>query len=726
MNSYMSCRITSLQKTNKTLITIGALMRLKKYMRLKTIYLLGGVFFFLFTDAHAYIGPGAGFAVAGSFLVIFAALVSAILVLFTWPIRTAIRAVRFRKIHARSRIKRAIILGFDGMDYTLTKKMIDEGKLPHLATLQRTGCFKPLRSTIPPISPVAWSSFQTGVNPGKHNIFDFLTRDRATYGPRLSSSEIKGSARKLRIGKYVLPLGKPDIRLLRKSVPFWSILGSHGIFSSIIRVPITFPPEKFYGVSLSGMCVPDLRGSQGIFSYYTTTDAAEETPTSGEVIKVIPNGNVITSFLKGPEDPFLHERKVLTCPFTLTLTGDATALLQICGKKHFLSKGTYSEWIRVSFKTSLHLTISGICRFLLIAAQPTLKLYVTPIQIDPDKPALPISHPKIYATYLAKRQGCFATLGIAEDSWALNEKCITDADFLEQCRCYDQEREKMLFDALENTHRGICVCVFDGTDRVQHTFWRYLDPEHPTHVENNGQQEAQAIEDAYKNADRIVGRVLRHCSANGTLLMVISDHGFTTFRYGIDLNYWLEENGYLVLKEGGRWQKNLAGVDWSRTKAFALGLAGIYLNLRGREAHGIVDPIHEAPQLREEIAAKLLQFRDPVRNVPVIKQVYNAVKLYAGPYKQDAPDLIIGYHAGYRASWQTAVGEVTESVLHANTKAWSGDHCVDQSLVPGVLFCNRRVADEQPRLLDIGPTMLNLFGLEVPTYLDGRPLNIEI
>jgi len=259
---------------------------------------------------------------------------------------------------------------------------------------------------------------------------------------------------------------------------------------------------------------------------------------------------------------------------------------------------------------------------------------------------------------------------------------------------------------------------------VQHTFWRQLDPEHPAHNGAKRDSTNNAIEGAYTHADRIVGMLMEKHTGSDTLLMVISDHGFNTFRYGIDLNRWLEENGYLVLKEGGRGLKNLSGVDWSRTRAFALGLAGIYLNIAGREAQGIVDPKTEAPALRDEIAAKLLALNDPAKNTPAVKQVYNAVKLYSGPYKQDAPDLLVGYHIGYRASWQTAVGEVTDSIFHANTKAWSGDHCIDQSLVPGVLFCNRMVADEYPRLLDIGPTVLSMFGIDVPGHMDGKPLNM--
>lgn len=674
--------------------------------------------------ALAYIGPGAGFAVAGSFMVMFTAVITALMILLTWPIRYVLRAIRFGRIFARSKFKKVVVLGLDGMDYSLTKKWLAEGKLPNLARLMEQGCFKQLASTIPPISPVAWSSFQTGTNPGKHNIFDFLTRDRKTYAPKLSSSDIQGPAKFFKLGKYTIPLGKPDIRLLRKGIPFWKVLGDHGIFSSIIRVPITFPPEKFYGIQLSAMCTPDLRGTQGLFSYYTTENKKEGEKTGGEFICVARNNSLITADLVGPYDPVAGGKKNLLCPFTAALKNESRAELKINGKKILLTRGAYSDWIRVQFKASLGVRISGICRFLLIETQPEFKLYVTPINLDPEKPAMPISSPAVYATYLSKRQGSFATLGLAEDTWALNEKLISDDDFMQQCLQGDQEREKMFFDALENISRGLCVCVFDGTDRVQHAFWRQMDAEHPVHRGSYSPPLHTAVEEIYRRADTLVGKTMEKCSNGDTLLMVISDHGFTTFRYGIDLNCWLEENGYLKLKENGRNKKNLAGVDWSQTRAFAVGLSGLYLNLKGRESQGIVDPVREAPLLRDEIAEKLLGLSDPARKAPVIKQIYNALKVYAGPYKSEAPDLIIGYHAGYRASWETAVGQVTEGVVHDNLKAWSGDHCIDQSLVPGVLFCNRAITDEHARLMDIGPTVLDMFGIAAPSHMDGKALQI--
>jgi predicted AlkP superfamily phosphohydrolase/phosphomutase len=689
----------------------------------KTIKLLLAIVLFILiipNHAHAYIGPGAGFAVAGSFLAMFLALFSAIIALFTWPVRFIIRSIRGRHAFAKSRVKKFVILGLDGMDYSMAEKLMNENKLPNFSKIRKEGCFKPLESTIPSISPVAWSSFQTGVNPGKHSIFDFLTRDKKSYMPKLSSVDIRGPRRVLKIGKFNLPLGKADIRLLRKSKTFWATLGEHGIFSSILRVPITFPPEKFYGVLLSGMCVPDLRGTQGMFSFYTTKDKTEE-QTGGETIHVIRNGNLIQSELVGPE----NDGQTVKLPFKVTIKDDSSAYITINGSKYSLKKNVYSDWIKVDFKIAPFIKVNGICRFLLLSTTPEFELYVTPINIDPEKPAMPISHPSIYSTYLAKSQGAFATLGLAEDSWALNEKVLADDGFIVQSIAMDQERETMFFDSLAKVRRGLCVCVFDGMDRIQHTFWRDIDPQHPANQKQNSNSGRNAIEDLYKRMDDLVGKTLAKCSGKDTALMIISDHGFSSFRYGVDLNRWLEENGYLKLKNGNREEKYLAAIDWSQTRAYAIGLTGIFLNIKGRESQGIVNANGQAEQLRTEIAERLRELTDSSKDGQrAIKQIYNALQVYNGPYKNEAPDLIVGYNKGYRASWETAIGQVTDKIFHDNTKAWSGDHCIDYSLVPGVLFCNRKIEDDKPRLMDIGPTALEMFGVSAPKYMDGKSLKI--
>jgi predicted AlkP superfamily phosphohydrolase/phosphomutase len=677
------------------------------------------------SPAHAYIGPGAGFALAGSFLAVFLAVCSALLLLLTWQVRFLWRVLFRRRPPARSRVKRVVILGLDGLDYGLTTRLLSEGKLPHLAALRDRGCFRPLGSTLPPISPVAWSSFQTGVNPGKHNIFDFLTPDLRTYQPKLSSVEIRPPRRILRLGKLRIPLGKADVRLLRKSKPFWSVLGQYGIFNCIIRVPITFPAEKLRGVQLSAMCVPDVRGTQGMFSHYTTKAHPEDEKTGGEVHTVVRKGDSVRAELIGPPDPLHPDQGHLKLPFVVTIKDKDCAALKIGGAKYELVRDKYTDWVQVRFRVMPGMSVYGVCKFLLLRTEPDFELYVTPINLDPENPAMPLGYPSVYPVYLAKRQGSYATLGLAEDTWALNEHVLSDEHFLQQCIDFDHEREAMFFDGLDKVKRGICVCVFDGTDRMQHMFWRYLDEKHPARPKEVPVQHCNAIEDLYRRMDDLVGRTMAKCRDDGTMLMVLSDHGFNTFRRGIDLNRWLEENGYLVVDDKRRHEEHLAGVDWSRTRAFAVGLTGIFVNIKEKYAQGIVGPGSEADKLRREIAQRLATLVDSETGTKAVKRAYIAQDVYRGPYKDQAPDVIVGYERGYRVSWEAAIGRTTRQVFHDNTKAWSGDHCVDPSVVPGVLFCDRAIETENPRLLDIGPTVLDLFGIEVPDYMDGKPLKVR-
>jgi len=416
----------------------------------------------------------------------------------------------------------------------------------------------------------------------------------------------------------------------------------------------------------------------------------------------------------------------MKAPFDVVIHDGNSATLTLCGAKHRLRKGEYTPWIRFHFKAAPGVKVYGICQFLLNSTEPEFELYVTPLQIDPEKPAMPISHPAVYSTYLAKNQGSFATLGLAEDTWALNEKILQDPSFLHQCTQADEEREKMLDDALSKLKRGLVCCVFDGTDRVQHMFWRYLDKDHPAHEGFGETRLRDAIPQLYQRMDAMVGKTMAKCDRDDTLLMVISDHGFKSFRYGVDLNRWLIDNGYMTLKKPANGERYLATVDWSKTKAYALGLAGIYLNVSDRESQGIVAEGQEANDLRAELCEKLSGLVDTDRDKVAINRAYSALHSYKGPYAEHAPDIIVGYNEGYRVSWEAAVGDVTDEVFAANTKAWSGDHCIDPKIVPGILFCNRPIEDDNPRLLDLGPTVLNLFGLPVPKHMDGKALKVCI
>jgi len=431
--------------------------------------------------SEAYAGPGAGFAVLSSFWTLFVAFLYSVYAFLTWPFRHVLRLLRRWKAYGKAQVTRAIILGFDGMDPELADRFMQEGKLSHLAKLRDQGTFLPLRTTCPAISPVAWSTFQTGVNPGKHNIYDFLARDLSSYLTFLSSAQIRGPKRRLRIGEYSVPLGKPEIKGLRRGTPFWHWLGKAGIFCSVIRVPVTFPPEKFPGVLLSGMCVPDLKGSQGTFCFCTTRGAGDKFREGGVRIPIERHGSVFRSYIPGPEDPLAtNSGSGLRVDFELRADlRHNQARIEVDSQKFTLKIREYSEWIPVKFKAGLGFTARGICRFYVKQLSPEVEVYVTPVNIDPGRPDLPISHPVTYSIYLAKLFGPYATLGLAEDTWALNEEVLDDQAFLAQCYANHEDRERMLFDALDKTPQGLCVCVFDTTDRVQHMFWRYLEDDHP-------------------------------------------------------------------------------------------------------------------------------------------------------------------------------------------------------------------------------------------------------
>jgi predicted AlkP superfamily phosphohydrolase/phosphomutase len=366
--------------------------------------------------------------------------------------------------------------------------------------------------------------------------------------------------------------------------------------------------------------------------------------------------------------------------------------------------------------------LRGIARLRVMSAEP-FTLYVTPIHIDPERPALPISHPRYYGPYLSKLLGRFATLGLAEDTWALNERVLDEDGFLEQAYLIHGERERQLFDVLEKTRTGVVVCVFDATDRVQHMFYRYTDPD-PRSACPDADRHRGVIEDLYGRMDEMLARIRAEVDGS-TVLMVLSDHGFASFRRGVNLNAWLLREGYLALRRGAAGDAEyLRDVDWNRTRAYAVGLAGLYVNQVGREAHGLVLPGAQTEELKQEIADRLRALRDPETAGAVVREVTDVGKRYRGPYLDQAPDLIVGYGDGYRVAWDAAVGKVAGEIVADNPKSWSGDHCVDPSLVPGVLFCNRKVAAESPSIVDIAPTVLELYGVPRPPHMEGRPLGL--
>jgi predicted AlkP superfamily phosphohydrolase/phosphomutase len=667
----------------------------------------------------AYVGPGAGFAFLGSFLTMLIGLFLGLISLLLWPFRVVWALITGRQGYKRAKIQKLIFLGLDGLDPTLLEKFMAAGKLPNFSRLKELGGFRRLRTTFPPLSPVAWSTFATGVNPARHNMFDFLNRNLKSYMPELSSTRVSNPRRILKIGKYRIPLSRPLVEMRRKSRTFWHILGEHRIASTILRVPITFPPEKFNGRLLSAMCTPDLLGTQGTFALFTSRlgeipgdklHAGDPPMESGNRFPLTRDDGRFTGEIEGPQNYLSEEGGSLKLPFALIPNGTGCATLEIGEARLDLRAGKYSDWVTLSFRAPFGITVRGVARFLLTETEPALSMYMTPINIDPESPALPISHPTYYATYLAKLLGVYSTLGMAEDTWALNERAIDEDAFLQQAYLTYGEREAMFFSALDRTPRGVVACVFDTTDRVQHMFFR--------HMGKDGAH-SRVIEELYCRVDALVGKTMPYVDAK-TALVVLSDHGFTAFERGVNMNAWLHQNGYLAVKDDAQGRDYLKDVDWSRTRAYTFGLAGIYINQRGREAKGIVESGAACAALKAEIASKLTGLRDEALDRVGVRHAWTSDSLYTGPYLGAAPDVIVGYAEGYRASWDAAVGKVTSEVFEDNRKAWSGDHCVDPHLVPGVLLSNLQIKADDPGIEDMAPTALDLFGVIAPPHMEGQ------
>lgn len=681
----------------------------------------------------AYIGPGAGFALGGSFLFALAGIALALLALLLWPARVTIRSLRGRGRRRGAKARRVVVLGLDGLDPVLARRWMDEGQLPHLDALRREGGFRPLGTTWPAMSPVGWSTFATGVDASGHNIFDFLTRDRQTHLPTLSSTRLRREPAR-RLGPFKLPGGGHPFESLKRSKPFWTTCAEAGVPTSILRVPITFPPDRFGGKLLSAMCVPDLRGTQGTFTEFREPEpgGAADAPTTTGGVRLVLTADGPARFcgdLPGPDAP--NGRGPLVVPVTVTVDREnARATFTLAGRTCSLGLDEYSDWIPVSFGRGSQ-QAHGICRLRVTSFSPRFVFYVTPLHIDPSRPAVPISNPPHLAMTLAKLQGPYATLGLAEDTWALNERVIDEQAFLEQAYAIHEERRRQFLHALDRTPEGVVSVVFDATDRIQHMFFRYLDPEHPANRGKDTERHKDAIADLYRRADALVGET-RARLRRGDVLLVASDHGFKQFQRGVNLNAWFRANGYLYLKSdpaggplpvipaGTRFE--VADIDWPRTRAYTNGLAGFYLNVKGREHDGCVEPA-QVDALKRELVDRLRGLPDPGRGgQEAITELWASEDVYRGPYRENGPDVIVGYRPGYRADWDAAVGAVTDDVISDNTRSWSGDHCMDPRQVPGVLFSSLPFAAGKPNLADLAPTVLDLLGLPRPAHMTGRSI----
>jgi predicted AlkP superfamily phosphohydrolase/phosphomutase len=656
--------------------------------------------------------------------------------------------------------QRVFVLGFDGMDPTLARQYMDEGKLPNLKRLSETGTFAKLETTQPSESPVAWSSFATGVNPGKHNIYDFLVRDFQTYMPDLAG--VKKEPPEFKWG--LIPTKRPKVTSTRGGTSFWVHAGRDGVRSTILTVPMTFPTETVeHGDMLGGLPVPDIRGTMGTFNYWATDLSSFEegnTEFGGFLKRLLFDGGTASPVLKGPESPILRQEeralrekkaagalsdadtrrieelatgKDVNIPFTVKWTeGSGHAEIEIQGTRLDLKQGDWSPWVPLTFEFNFLVKAKGMTQFHVIRADSELQIYASPVNLDPRDPPIPISHPSKFSKQLADAIGLYRTIGWAEATWPLNEGRMDEATFMYDAERAFDDREKIFFERMKTDDWDLFVAAIETTDRVSHMMWRLIDPKHPMYDAALAAKHGTAIERVYRRADDLVGRVQAKLPPDA-LFIVMSDHGFHSFRRSVNLNTWLVQNGYMVFEGQESAKKGLAdlfgrgkfweGVDWSRTRAYAVGLGQIYFNLRGREGQGIVSAGAEYKALQDEIAGKLAQLTDPDTGEQVMRAVYRRDDIYKGEYLQYAPDLQVGFNDGYRVGWQDTLGGVNRAVVENNNRKWSGDHCATATEISGgVFFANRKVATTAPSIMDLAPTILKALGVPVPADLDGKPL----
>jgi predicted AlkP superfamily phosphohydrolase/phosphomutase len=659
---------------------------------------------------------------------------------------------------ARHFDQKLVILGFDGMDPALVRKWMDEGHLPNIAKLVAKGGLYSLGTTHSPESPTAWASFATGVNPGKHNIYDFLVRDTNTYLPDLGM--VRREPAKFLFDYF--PIAKPRVLSIRGGTSFWVTAGRAGVRSSVLTVPVTFPPEDVpNGELLAGLPLPDIRGTMGTFYYFATDLSRYEegnTEFGGILKRLVFENDVAHTELVGPPNPVIRQKvqairtkgpalsdadkkqvaelqatEDVKLPVTIAWDRSArTATVTIDGQAIPLEPGRMSRWVDLDFRINFIVRLHGMVQLLLMKADTELQLYVSPVNWKPDNPPLPMSSPASLSADLFKQLGYYRTLGWAEATWPLNEDRMDEGTFMEDLYKAFDDRQRVILSRLAARNWDVLVGVIESTDRVQHMMWRLMDPAHPMYDAALAAQYGDAILKVYERADQFVGEVVSRLDP-GTEILIVSDHGFHSWRKAVNLNTWLVQQGYMVLQGQEPGEKKLddlfgAGqfwenVDWSRTRAYAMGLGQIYFNLRGRESRGIVSPGAEAAALADEMRTRLLALTDPDDGAHIVRAVYKRDDVYSGEFLQNASELQVGMEDGYRVSWQTALGGSPAGIVYPNMKKWSGDHGgYDFATTSGVLVSSRRLSRDAVSIVDIAPTVLKYFGLELPKDLDGKPL----
>jgi predicted AlkP superfamily phosphohydrolase/phosphomutase len=681
--------------------------------------------------------------------------------------------------------EKVIVLGFDGVDARYTEQWMNEGKLPNLAKLRAQGTFRPLRPTVPAQTPVSWSTFSTGIDPGRTGIFDFLRRDPKTYLPVFAAFDetkepflfgehnalvaaaipllVLGGIgivfRRRFIGMVVgvlgiviaaaaylvvlhyIPTTRPGVINRRQGIPFWEAAANAGLKARVVHVPVTFPAHDFpLGEMLSGLGVPDVSGRVGKPFFFTSEldfHRSGSNEFSIDVVQLEDNKGRITTRIQGPPNKLFGTPPYISIPMTITVANDRNAVtIEESGQTVTLHPGEWSGWTDFVFPFNPLIRIHGISRFHLITSQPEVKLYLSPINFDPRNlpPGFNVSAPAKWAPQLARDYGLFKTLGWQIDTWAISEGFADEQMFWDDMT-FTVAQDRKMFDAFLGGDEELMVQCFEFPDRVGHVFWRLMDPKHPAYNEALHAKWGDALLRSYQLMDAIVGDAMAAAEKKNAALIVLSDHGFASFRKSVNYNTWLVMNGYMSLKTGvqvkdrnvemlfdqGQFWEN---VDWSHTRAYAMGLGEMYINVKGRESQGIVNPGPEYDALKSELKSRLVTMTDMETMEHPVRRVLAREEIYRQFDPNMIPDLFVTNNDGYRVSWQTSLGGIPKNLIEPNKQVWSGDHCsVDPKIVKGIFFYNRKLAtDRPPYIADVYPTVLGLLDVKAPYELDGVEL----
>ncbi len=623
--------------------------------------------------------------------------------------------------------KKLLVLGFDGMDPGKVDQLMRRGELPNMQRLGERGAFTMMRSTIPPQSPVAWGSFISGSDPGVYGIYDFLHRDPETYLPIFAQSETTPSRMLVGLGKYRVPLKPGKVVLKREGPAFWDHLQERGIPATIFKVPTNYPPSDSKQRTLAGMGTPDIQGTYGIYSLFTSDERESQSELSAANVyyAYIDENNVMEGQIDGPKNDLLKESEPVIVPFKVHVDDrHRTARIDIQGKEILIAEKEYSDWVEIEFSLISGLAgITGMVKFYLMEMGERFRLYVSPIHISPRRPAVPISTPASYSRELADRVGLFHTIGLPADTKALSNGTFSMENYIVQSlsvfeesrRLFDYELKRFL-----GQKEGLLFFYFSSLDQGQHMFWALNDRQHPFYHPEENRKFGFITDEMYRKFDRVLGKALQAVGPD-VPVMLMSDHGFAPFRREVNINNWLAREGYLKLAYGDPGASIFDAADWSSSKAYALGLNGFYLNLAGRESRGIVSA-GEKRRLLEEIKGKLEALVDPQDGTRLITCAYISEDHFSKDFLHRAPDIILGFNRGYRISDDSALGTISRDVVSDNMGWWSGDHCVDPLKVPASFLSSFKIGKPVPDMQDMAPTILKYFGIETPPTMKGKAI----